>query len=259
MTRISPSVTTIASRTVQTAVVQIQKENAKREIILDVRDLISSILQLTWDFADSPCKQPTCPSDDKVPKCSADNCQGKDNKCTKDPLKTCLCCPDAPLLCSDCKGSQNKCQSDTSKGCQCKGEIDSATSNSYWMVAGAANVLTDWSMDIFKTQYGGDIAKVPFGEYLGQPPALSDISCSGPSNQAWDPATVKNLVKQFCQGFDPNKDKKQSFSDDVTGFCASKIDIEFKKGRTGSCSKSCEDTFGDMITRCKSATIQSTF
>lgn len=137
-------------------------------------------------------------------------------------------------------------------------EVDSSVSDRYWMIAAPSNVLADWPVDIFKNQYGGDLANIPFASYLGQPPALSDISCSGPSNQAWSPATVKDLVKQFCKGFDPNKDKKQSFSDDVTGFCASNIDIEFKKGRTGSCSKSCEDTFGDMITRCKSATNKET-
>lgn len=68
------------------------------------------------------------------------------------------------------------------------------------------------------------------------------MQCPESANGSWDPAVIKGLTPQFCNGFDANKDKKQTYSDDGTRLCTSQVNMEFKQGLRGSCSRSCEDT-----------------
>ncbi|KAL9624230.1 MAG: hypothetical protein Q9160_001477 [Pyrenula sp. 1 TL-2023] len=131
------------------------------------------------------------------------------------------------------------------------GEVDSSSSNLYRLAAADQNVVDHWQSDLFKTQYGGQTGKIPFGDFLGSGPAVEDVECSDPLPELWNPTTVQGLVTQFCNGFDPNQDKQQTFNDDATGICSTQIDMSFKHGQQGDCSKSCEDTLNDMIHRCE--------
>ncbi|KAL9617481.1 MAG: hypothetical protein Q9160_007744 [Pyrenula sp. 1 TL-2023] len=137
-------------------------------------------------------------------------------------------CGDSEPNCSDCGGADvaGNCKTGDHAGC-----INAA-----------------WTGDILKDQYGGKISNIPFSSFLGRP---GEIDCSTPPlPDGWDPNKIKDLVKQFCTGFDPNKDKKQTFTDDGTGICTSQIIMEFTHGLSGACSKTCEDTFADMISEC---------
>ncbi|KAL9624429.1 MAG: hypothetical protein Q9160_001392 [Pyrenula sp. 1 TL-2023] len=195
-----------------------------------VKALPESVDSEPKDKPDEP-EEPKC-DDNNKPKCP--DCGGADaqGKCKTGPHTG---------------WSRNKCQTDSSKGCKCFGEVNGATSSLYWMIAPDLKVTSNWQQDLFKIQYGGKASNVPFNDHT---PELDQVGCSAPMNQAWDPATVKGMVKTFCKGFDLAKDKTQGFSDEKTGVCTSKVEVKFKKGN-GKCSKSCEDTFRDMITRCQ--------
>jgi hypothetical protein len=214
-------------------------------------DLSKGIGATTTSTAQASSTSSTCPT--AKPICPDKECSGNDAlECQATGLKGCRCCPkDIKCSAEDCKGKDDKCTEKKLEGCSCS---LTRKITMPWPDIGHGKDVSDQDLralaqKIFMEKYHGDMSWIYGGD---APKKTIEPTCEAPPALKFGvtPEDANALAAKWCA-----LDRGQDREDDTRG---SDIGKDLKdwlhftyKHADGKCSQNCTEILGQMIKRCK--------